>query len=308
MIRVVMFDLGSTLVDEQLHPFAHVPEALAAIAGFKTADGKALRTCLVSDFDMAELPATPAKVREIFQRYLSLLDQTGLRAHFEPVQKRVTLSTHAGQRKPARAVFEAALRRLRIDASLQDCLLVTEDAAHIKAVQKQLGMAALQFAGNGSATGRFDDWSQAPALINHLVAAQHEANIQAAIKVHLAAQGIEVATLERSASGYRASGHVWHCLKVSTAADLVGVHVAVPVGGKVMQGPRGALRCKLAAPTPSQIDEVTSFAHNLATQGQIAGAGTRRGAGGGASRGATHEITTAHNGQRRLVRKRFSAF
>ena len=255
MIRVVMFDLGATLVDEQLHPFAHVPEALAAIASFKTSDGKALRTCLVSDFDLAELPATPAKVRAIFQRYLGLLDQTGLRAHFEPVQRRVTLSTHAGQRKPARAVFEAALRRLRIDATLEECLLVTEDAGHIKAVQKLLGMATLQFSGGqpGPGPGHFDDWSQAPALIAHLVAAQSDANMHAAIKAHLAAQGIEGAAVERSGRGYRASGQVWHRLKVSGAADLDGVHVAVPVAGLVLQGPRGALRCKLAAPTQAQV-------------------------------------------------------
>ena len=306
MIRVVMFDLGSTLVDEQLHPFAHVPEALAAIAGFKTADGKALRTCLVSDFDMAAEPVTAAKVRAIFQRYLALLDQTGLRASFEPVQKRVTLSTHAGERKPARAVFVAALRRLRIDATLQECLLVTENPSHIKAAHKLLGMATLQFGGDGTGTGpgRFADWSQAPALIAHLIAAQHEANTHAAIKMHLAAQGVEVAGLERSGRGFRTSGHVWHSLPARGAAGLGGVQVQVPVDGVVVQGPHGALRCKVAAPTQEQIVEVTAFARSLSAQGQIAGSSTIS----GARSSATHEITTDDKGQRRLVRKRFSAF
>jgi hypothetical protein len=31
MIRIVMFDLGLTLIDEQNRPFAHVPEAVKAI-------------------------------------------------------------------------------------------------------------------------------------------------------------------------------------------------------------------------------------------------------------------------------------
>ena len=58
MIRVVMFDLGLTLIDAHDRPFAHVPQALATIKAFKAADGKPLRTCLVSDFTMAEPPAS----------------------------------------------------------------------------------------------------------------------------------------------------------------------------------------------------------------------------------------------------------
>ena len=42
MIRVVMFDLGLTLVDNDVRPFAHVEDALTAISNFKTADGKPL--------------------------------------------------------------------------------------------------------------------------------------------------------------------------------------------------------------------------------------------------------------------------
>ena len=77
MIRVVMFDLGMTLVDEHRRPFPHVEDALTAIAGFKTADGKALRSCLVSDFTMATPPVTAAKVTAIVNEYLAILDKTG---------------------------------------------------------------------------------------------------------------------------------------------------------------------------------------------------------------------------------------
>src|SRR5262249_19065641 len=58
MIRVVMFDLGGTLVDNDRRPFPHITDALTAIVAFKTADGKPLRSCLVSDYTMPEPPAT----------------------------------------------------------------------------------------------------------------------------------------------------------------------------------------------------------------------------------------------------------
>src|SRR6266511_3395708 len=58
MIRVVMFDLGRTLVDETRRPFPHVEDALAAIAEFKTEDGKPLQSCLVSDFEVSDRPVT----------------------------------------------------------------------------------------------------------------------------------------------------------------------------------------------------------------------------------------------------------
>ena len=122
MIRIVMFDLGLTLIDERNRPFNHVPEALTAISRFTTSDKKPLRCCLVSDFTMATPPVTTKKVRSLFEQYLEVLNQTGLRSFFEPVDRRVTLSTHANALKPDRAVFEMALHRLRVRATLEECL------------------------------------------------------------------------------------------------------------------------------------------------------------------------------------------
>src|SRR5262245_13140172 len=118
MIRVVMFDLGQTLVDEHQRPFDHVREALTAIAGFRTSDSRPLSSCLVSDFTLVTPPVTPAKVRPVFQEYLAVLEATGLRQFFEPVDRRVTLSTHVGTNKPDRAVFTKALSRLHSRATL----------------------------------------------------------------------------------------------------------------------------------------------------------------------------------------------
>src|SRR5262245_28367539 len=111
MLRVVMFDLGGTLVDGT-RPFPHVPEALSALTRFETADGNRLEHGLVSDFTMADPPAGPAQVRARFREYLERLDGFGLRRYFRPAERRITLSTHAGVLKPDRRVYQTALLRL----------------------------------------------------------------------------------------------------------------------------------------------------------------------------------------------------
>jgi FMN phosphatase YigB (HAD superfamily) len=173
VIRIVMFDLGLTLIDEQKRAFPHASEAVKAISKLKTSDKKSLRCCLVSDFTMATPPVTPKKIRTLFDQYLEVLDQTGLRPLFEPVDRRVTLSTHANALKPDRAVFETALRRLRSRATLAECVLITESTAHITAARTTLGMQALQFSATSSPPFDFDDWGQAPAMVARLVDPHH---------------------------------------------------------------------------------------------------------------------------------------
>src|ERR671932_559711 len=100
MVRVVLLDLGGTLVGPQ-EPFPHVTEALAALNELDTPDGEPLLSALVSDFPAA-VPPTPENVQRRFDEYLVLLDGFGLRSFFEPVERRVTLSTQAGVPKPDR--------------------------------------------------------------------------------------------------------------------------------------------------------------------------------------------------------------
>jgi hypothetical protein len=135
MIRVVMFDLGETLVDANRRPFPHVREALTALGGFRTADSGPLSSCLVSDYTMVVPPITRDKIRPVFEEYIAILDATALREFFEPEDERVTLSTHVGVGKPDRAVFEMALHRLRSKATLQECLFITENAGHPRTVK-----------------------------------------------------------------------------------------------------------------------------------------------------------------------------
>jgi hypothetical protein len=305
MIKVVMFDLGDTLIDADDHPFPHVREALAAIQGFRTADSEPLNTCLVSNYDLVSPPITPAKVLPVFEKYVAILDGTGLREFFEPVEKRVTLSTHAGVDKPDRAVFEKALSRLQSKASLQECLFITENAEHIRAAREKLGMATLQFKSKGATAFDFDDWSKAPALIAHLVDPDQPDNLQGAVQAHLAAHGIEqvnAQAVDKSAK-VQVTGQVWHKISVPGHPDLNDVHVAVPVQGELTRGKKGEFAGSVPTqPDKEQLDEAGSFVRSLANHGQIGGAAAL-----GPARGATHTIETDDQGRRKLVRKRFSA-
>jgi hypothetical protein len=303
MIRVVMFDLGMTLVDAELHPFPHVTDALTAIADFKTGDGKPLRSCLVSDFTMPTQPVTDAKIAALSEEYLAILNRTGLRRFFEPVNERVTLSCHAGVTKPNAKIFKKALERLAAMVPLQDCLLVTEDASHVDEARTTLKMKALQFRSAASSQFDFDDWAEAPALIANLVAPHQIANTQAAIKAHLAAKGVDLVHAEPAGSDrMTVSGQVWLPISVPGLEDLQHVHVAIPVQGEVTRGPKGEMRSDVPTkPSDEQIAEATSYVRSLATHGQIAGHAAKH------PQGATHAIETDQQGNRRLVRKRFSA-
>ena len=132
MIRVILLDLGETLVHGQ-DVIPHAEDALTALRRFTDTDGDPVTLALVSDFRMAQPPATTASVKAIFDEYLGLLDGFGLRRFFRPVGRRITLSTHAGVTKPDRRVYEMALQRLDVGAGLADCLVITEDAAHLRA-------------------------------------------------------------------------------------------------------------------------------------------------------------------------------
>lgn len=152
MIKVVMFDLGQTLIDEanQQRPFPHAIEALTTI----TSANPAPKICLVSDFKM---DLTPAKA---MKEYLAILDAAGLQTFFEPAQKRVTLSNHAGAVKPSRKIFKKALERLGVPATpLKHCCFITENLDHIKAARGRLHMQAFQFGVD------FADWAEVPAML-----------------------------------------------------------------------------------------------------------------------------------------------
>ena len=164
MIRVVIFDLGDTLV-ENSKPFPHVVEALDALGRMRLADGaspKRLTLLLVSDFTMVDPPVTKVKTTALVKEYLALLEGFGLRRFFTPVSKRITLSTQVGVFKPDRRIYEAALERSATRATLNECLAITENGAHLAAC-RDLGMATLHFGHD------FTDWSNGLAMVTDLV-------------------------------------------------------------------------------------------------------------------------------------------
>jgi len=300
MLRVVIFDLGETLIDGARRPFPHVKETLTVISRFVSEDGKPLRSCLVSDFTMLPAGAIPAKVAAVFNDYLSILDATGLRPFFEPVKQRVTISTQAGVRKPDRRLFEKALQRLGSSAvPFVDCLLITENAEHIQKARTQLHMQALQFQVD------FDSWEEAPGLIAQLVAPHQFANTSAVIQARLAEHGVELVSAEPGddADSVRVRGQVWRPVSIPGYEDLQDVHIAIPVEGNMSRKRKKDVQksAEIAHPSDEQVAEAASFVESLAAHGQIAGRE------GKATGGATHQIETDEKGNRRLVRKRFSA-
>lgn len=305
MIRVVFFDLGLTLVDSRNRPFPHVKEALRIIRSFTTAEGKPLVLGLVSDFDLPTPPTTPAKVAAIWDRYLTILDRTGLRPFFEPVERRVTLATHAGVLKPHRKIFDTALRRLRSKDSLKECLFVTENLDHVHAARTNLHMSTLQFRSGESSEFDFDDWLQAPPMIAHLVEPAGGPNAEAALRGHLSlSHGFDLHTIEPSKPGSATAvrGTLWKPVGASAGHDLANVHAPFTVEGEVTSGPAGEIRhVRLVEPASTEVDEAAALVRSLARHGQIQGSAPQP------VDATTHDIETDDQGRRKLVRKRFRA-
>jgi FMN phosphatase YigB (HAD superfamily) len=304
MLRVIMFDLGLTLIDEHNRPFPHVIEALTAIQQMRGERKRPLALCLVSDFTMPAPPPTPAKIDDLFAEYLTVLELTGLRRFFEPVGAHVTLSTHAGVNKPARELFATALRRLRSRARLPDCLFITENAAHVAAARDTLDMQALLFRAPGATTFDFDDWAQAPLLIARRLPAAH--NLQTAVAAHLrAAHAFETEALTRGPGPgtFTARGKSWHPLRSARLGPLDGVLVPIPAEAEVTVAPTGhATAVRVPAPTSEQLSEATTFVESLARHGQIEDPTNSAAA---AAR-PTHALEPDAQGRRRLVRRGFS--
>lgn len=306
MVRVVFFDLGLTLIDAHERPFPHVTEALRMIQQFVTPDGKPIVTALVSDFDMPAPPATPAKVRAIFERYVAILDRTGLRPFFEPVRRRVTLSTHAGVFKADRRIFETALTRLRMTAALEDCLFITENPAHVSAARTQLNMRALQFRSGASTEFDFDDWLQAPAMIAHMVGGADSRNTEAAIRGFLnIAHAFDLDTIDGPQPGSATTsvrGTLWKSIGASRGNEVDAVLAPFPGTGEVTRGPAGEIRTvRLTEPASHDAAEALSFVRSLTQHGQIEGSS------GPLGDQSTHAIEIDDQGRRKLVRKRFRA-
>src|SRR5215813_11651238 len=138
MIRVIMLD-GDTLIKEG-RVLPHVPEALEVLTRFEPPARASLVVSLISDYDMPTTPVTPRKISRIFNKYVARLDEVGLKEFFEPVELRVTLSTHAGVFKPDPRLFKKAIQRLRLRTGLNECLYIGNNSEQVRAC-RVLGMS-----------------------------------------------------------------------------------------------------------------------------------------------------------------------
>jgi len=300
MIRILLLDLGDTLAHDD-SVFAHVPEALETLHSFKTADGKRLQLALVSDFLMPDPPVTPAKIDKLFQQYIEILKQLNLSEFFKPFKRHITLSTHAGVNKPDRRIFELAITRLGLDASLSDCLFITENAGHIAACQ-QLGMATLRFASKAGG-GDFNNWSEAPLLVSKLIDSGKSSNFHSALKLALSSEHeMELLSMEKEGPKVRARAQQWHSVPNPKAGNKEDVDVPIPVDVEIDLNKKGGIRSvKADQPDSEAVADATSFVETLAANEQVTDKP------GPLPPGATHRIEKDEKGRKRLVRKRFSA-
>lgn len=298
MIRALLLDLGDTLIGPDGAVFPGAQDALSVLEKLETRDHKPLLTCLVSDYTMPN-PRTPAAIAAAFAEYLGILGNTGLREFFEPVDERVTLSTHAGAKKPAAVVFETALKRAGIDGPITDALFITENAGHVAACRK-LGMTALQFGVD------FKTWSAAPMLVAQMVGAPGTKNSAAVLGPVLAADhGMQLQSIDSiSPDGIRGTARNLVKLNAPELGSLDGVHVEMPVDLEAKVDSAGRITGLKTNARPGDIAEAIEQVRTLTANQQV---------GDGVADPSspvlpTHGLETDAEGRRILRRRRFTAW
>lgn len=164
-MKLILFDLGDTLeAQDVLLPGAH--ETLRAIRQMRDGAGDPAVLCLVSDFAM---PDGPDQVPVIRRRYYDILDGLGIRAFFEPVSERVTLSTEVGAFKPDARVFRCAVDKIDPTLGLGDALFITENREHVREA-RTLGLQAIHFKGPGQVDGEVEQLADLLPLVEKFLA------------------------------------------------------------------------------------------------------------------------------------------
>ncbi len=165
-MRVVLFDLGNTLIDNHHNLLPGAEEMLNAAQLLQDPDGQLVKLALVSDFTS---PATPEQVEPIRQQYYSILRGTNLAKFFDPLPVRVTLSTEVGVGEPDRRIFRAALDKIDSSLHFHHAIFIEENPAHV-AGARRLGMMAIHFKGPGQSHGEVEKLVDLIPLIKRMVA------------------------------------------------------------------------------------------------------------------------------------------
>ena len=192
-MKVVLFDLGRTLEDNDiLLPGAQ--QTLEKIRLMQDKDANPFVLGLISDWIM---PNGADDIPGIQQQYYALLDQFGIRAFFEPVAERVTLSTEVGVFKPDEKIFRLALDKIDPNLQFDDAIFITEKAEHVVGA-RGLGMGAIHFKPPGQAEGEVDRLSDIPRLVEEFF------QIPTARAIQRDYQTMSLATAARPSDGLRA--------------------------------------------------------------------------------------------------------
>jgi hypothetical protein len=303
MIRVLLLDFSSLVIDDGC-TLPHVSEALEAMSQFETGLGEPLAMSLVSDRQASSHGSAQQTSETLLQRFVADLDDLGLTRFFEPVDQHVTLSIQAGARKLDRRVFATAVKRLGSDASPEQCLFITR-ARELDSSEPSQGMEMLGWGPPGSPGADFNDWSECPLLIAHLVGSKSNHNLQLALNARLAVtEGLRLTTLSgRSTDGrLEAQAQVLHRLHGPHLGAAEGVHMELPTRAKIRLDPRGRIEgVDREEPEAEDVAEATHFAKTLIDNQQVATTP------GPLPPGTTHQVETDAEGRRVLKRKRFSA-
>jgi hypothetical protein len=306
MIRVLMLDVGNTLLRESDGSlFPHVLEALECVRQFETEGGDPLARCLVSDYPR-DLPVPQAKLNGVMKEFQSLLPDS-LLTYFQPVDRLVTLSAHAGVSKPDRHVFETALERLGSAAQLNECLFITEDVPHIK-VCRRFGTETLQFGGfktRAVAGSDFNDWIDAPGLIARHLNSKKPGNLATALKAWLA---VRFPTLKEPRVQSSNQADTWIVrgqesvpLNDPSLGELDGVFVPMGTQFEVNADRDGKFIATEAEQNEKEtIEEMAHSVRSLISNGQVAGTKMK------SPRVATHQVVTDAEGRRYLERILFT--
>lgn len=299
MIRLALFDLGDTLIHSNA-ALPHVREALRTISQFEMADGSSLRIGIVSDDAIPPPLFTEAEIVASESQFQDILSATGLSDLFDPFERRVTTSTRAGVNKPDRRIFERAIERSGVAASLGECLFVTEHIGHLAAC-KSLGMNVIRFGSGPGIQPAFSDWRHAPPLIAATIGTPTSDNQFAAARFFLeTTHGLVGFEGARSGSTLRGQAQRLVDLHAPQLGPIDGLSVEVPVDVSVTLRPDGDVD-QVQATSPASVDmsDAVTFVKSLLDNKQVALPNEPLGR-------ATHAIELSADGKRRLIRRRYS--
>lgn len=295
----LFLDLGETLIHDG-QPFEHVIPSLKTISEFQTQTGDPLFIGLISDFGTPS--ETESELSDQENEFRQILEDARLTEFFDPFENKVTISARAGVRKPDHRIFDLAIGRSGVNATLEDCVFVTENKSHLLAA-RQLGMKVLGFRVQSPSFKSFSDWSEAPSLVAETIGQDIESNQEVVTAFELGQRGVVgFNCISRVDREYR--GHATRMVQVNSEdlGELNGIHVPIPIDVVVNCDAEG----KIASVSETEvakadIDDAIREIRRLQKSGKIELLDRET-----LAAGTTHCLETDDAGRRVLVRRRFA--